>query len=61
MENKNAQLKEQVSTSDIPENAKKALEILDELENFTVNLRKKLMAELRPGGNVVHLKLDDSK
>ncbi len=61
MENKNTQLQEQIESSDLPENAKKALEILDELESFTVSLRKKLMAELRPAGNVVHLKLDDSK
>jgi hypothetical protein len=52
-------IKEQVNTSKLPEDAVAALKILDELENFTAELRKKLMAEIRPGGNVVHLKLDD--
>lgn len=61
MENKNFQLQEEISNSELPESAKKALEILDELESFTVTMRKKLMAEIRPGGNIVHLKLDDAK
>jgi hypothetical protein len=52
-------IKEQVNTNKLPEDAVAALKILDELENFTAELRKKLMAEIRPGGNVVHLKLDD--
>ncbi|MBU6339780.1 MAG: hypothetical protein KGQ36_07430 [Rickettsiales bacterium] len=52
-------IKEQVDFNKLPEEAVQALKILDELENFTAELRKKLMAELRPGGNVVHLKLDD--
>lgn len=52
-------IKEQVNTNKLPEDAVVALKILDELENFTAELRKKLMAEIRPGGNVVHLKLDD--
>ena len=52
-------IKEQVNTNKLPEDAVASLKILDELENFTAELRKKLMAEIRPGGNVVHLKLDD--
>lgn len=52
-------IKEQVNVNKLPEEAVLALKILDELENFTAELRKKLMAEIRPGGNVVHLKLDD--
>lgn len=52
-------IKEQVDLNKLPDEAVQALKILDELENFTAELRKKLMAELRPGGNVVHLKLDD--
>ena len=52
-------IKEQIDSGKLPEEAIKALQILDELENFTAELRKKLMAEIRPGGNVVHLKLDD--
>ena len=31
----------------LPDDAKKLLEILDELQNFTANLRKKIMAELK--------------
>jgi hypothetical protein len=52
-------IKEQVDLNKLPEDAVHALKILDELENFTAELRKKLMAELRPGGNVVRLKLED--
>ena len=52
-------IKEQVDFNKLPEDAVQALKILDELESFTAELRKKLMAELRPGGNIIHLKLDD--
>jgi hypothetical protein len=52
-------IKEQIDSGKLPEDAIQALKILDELENFTAELRKKLMAEIRPGGNVVRLKLDD--
>jgi len=37
-------IKEQVDFNKLPEEAVQALKILDELENFTAELRKKLMA-----------------
>lgn len=46
---------------DLPEEAIELLNIIDEVEEHTIALRKKLMAELRPNGNIIHLKLDDIK
>lgn len=51
--------KEQIDSSKIPQEAIQALKILNELENFTADLRKKLMTEIRPETNIVRLKLDD--
>lgn len=52
-------IKEQIEGSRLPQDAIKALKILDEIESFTAQLRKKLMAEIRPGGNVVRLQLEE--
>lgn len=52
-------IKEQLDPSKLPQEALQALKILDELEGFTAELRKKLMAEIRPGGNVVRIQLDE--
>ena len=59
MQNPNVKEQQSIDTSDLPAEAVQALKILDELENFTAELRKKLMAELKPGGNVIRLKLDN--
>lgn len=52
-------IKEQIEGSKLPQDAIKALQILDDIEGFTAQLRKKLMAEIRPGGNVVRLQLEE--
>ncbi len=59
--NINLALKEQIDFDQLPQEAMQVLEILDQLENHTANLRKKLMSEIRPSGNVIHLKLDNIK
>ena len=43
----------------LPKDAVEVLEVLTELENFTAQLRRKLMSELRPSSNVVRIKLDN--
>ena len=55
---KNANLKEQIENT-LPKEAVQVLKVLDELENFTAELRRKVMAELKTTNNVVHLKLDE--
>ncbi len=57
MQNTNPNAKEQ--EAQLPKEAAKVLEILEELENFTAQLRKKVMAELKANNNLVHLKLND--
>jgi hypothetical protein len=37
--------------------AEKVLKILDELQDFTANIRQKIMAELRPDGSVMAMKI----
>lgn len=45
----------------LPDEVVEILELIDEVEGHTISLRKKLMSELRPNGNIIHLKLDDIK
>ncbi len=52
-------IREQIDINKLPKEALEVLEVFDKLEDHTANLRKKLMSELRPNGNVVHLKLDN--
>ncbi len=59
MPNTNANLKEQTSEDQLSKEAVQVLKVLDELENFTAELRKKVMSELKSSSNLVHLKLDD--
>ena len=59
MPNTNLNVKEQAETAQLPKEAVQVLKVLDELENFTAELRKKVMAEFRTTNNLVHLKLDD--
>ena len=54
----NLELKEQVESSPIPQDAKHVLEILTQLENHTAQLRKKLMSELKHHSNPIKLTLD---
>lgn len=56
---KNVNVKEQASENQMPKEATQVLKVLDELENFTAELRKKIMAELKTNNNLVHLKLND--
>jgi len=57
MQNLNPNAKEQ--ENQIPKEAAQVLKVLEELENFTAELRKKVMAELKTNNNLVHLKLND--
>jgi Cdc6-like AAA superfamily ATPase len=60
MASTNLNLKEQAETNSLTQDATHALHILDEVENFTAALRKKIMTELKQANsNSVHLKLDD--
>lgn len=45
--------------NNLPKEALHVLKILDELENFTAELRKKVIAELKTNNNSVHIKLDE--
>ncbi len=59
MQNTNQNVKEQNLENVVPQEAMSVLKILDELENFTAELRKKVMAEIKTNNNVVRLKLED--
>lgn len=54
----NAVIKEQQSINELSQEALQILDILDQIENHTAALRKKLIAELKPKTETVHLKLD---
>ncbi|MDX2082540.1 MAG: hypothetical protein SFV53_00935 [Rickettsiales bacterium] len=58
MQNLNLKVQEQ-EENQLSKEAVQVLKILDELENFTAELRKKVMAELKNKSNSVHLKLDE--
>jgi hypothetical protein len=55
----NAITKEQQSINELSQEALQILDILDQIENHTAVLRKKLIAELKPKTETVHLKLDN--
>ena len=59
MPNANLNAKDQSESAQLPKEAVQVLKVLDELENFTAELRKKVIAELRTNNNLVRLKLDD--
>lgn len=50
---------EQDNINNLSQEAMQILDILDQIENHTAALRKKLMSELRPKNEAVHLKLDN--
>ena len=50
---------EQDNLNSLSQEALQILDILDQIENHTAALRKKLMSELRPKNEAVHLKLDN--
>lgn len=52
-------VQEQDNLSNLSKEAVQILDILDQIENHTATLRKKLMSELRPKNEAVHLKLDN--
>lgn len=61
--NINSVAKEQNNTSEnihqLSQEALQILEILDQIENHTAILRKKLVSELKPKAEAIHLKLDN--
>lgn len=42
----------------MPQDAANVLDIVDKIEEHTIELRNELMRELRPDGNIIHLKLE---
>ncbi len=56
--NPNFAVKEEVELNDLPREAVLVLQMLDQIENHTAELRKKLMLELKPNGNTIKLNLD---
>ena len=54
----NQLLKEQNNTHHLTKEVAEILEILDQIETRTADLRKKLMSELKTSENTVHIKLD---
>ena len=59
MKNLNVKEQQNIELNRLPRDAAQIIEILAELDNFTSELRKKLMSELKPSGNIIHLKLDN--
>jgi hypothetical protein len=55
----NLAIREQIDFNLLPQDAVQLLEILDQIENHTADLRKKLMSEIRSSSNAVRLKLDN--
>lgn len=55
----NQAAQEQEHLNNLSQEALQILDILDQIENHTAALRKKLMSELRPKNEAVHLKLDN--
>ena len=55
----NALTNEQQNVNELSQEALQILDILDQIENHTAALRKKLIAELKPKTEAVHLKLDN--
>lgn len=55
----NAAIKEQFNFNELSKEAMQVIEILEQIENHTADLRKKLMAEIRPASNAIHIKLDN--
>lgn len=50
---------ESTNIDNMPQDAVSVLEIVDKIEEHTIELRKELMRELRPDGNIIHLKLEN--
>ncbi len=52
-------VKQEETLSQLSQEAMQILEILDQIENHTASLRKKLISELATKNETVHLKLDN--
>jgi hypothetical protein len=57
--NTKAALQEQIDLNQLSQEALQILEILDQIENHTAELRKKLMSELKKTNTTINLKLDN--
>ncbi len=57
--NTKAQLQEQIDLHQLSNEATQILEILDQIENHTSELRKKLLTELKKTNSTIKLKLDE--
>jgi hypothetical protein len=54
-----SELQEQINIDELSPEAKQILEIIDQIENHTAELRNKLVSELRKSKNTINLKLDE--
>jgi hypothetical protein len=54
-----AATKEQIILEELSNEALQILEVLDQIENHTAILRKKLLEELRPKNQEIRLKLEE--
>lgn len=54
-----AELKEQIDINTLSQEAQQIIEILDQIEDHTAQLRKKLMNELKKNNNAINIKLDE--
>lgn len=52
-------LKAEIDFNHLSKEATEILKILDEIENRTAELRRKLMTELKSNKSAVHIKLDN--
>lgn len=55
----NALVKQQERLDELSQEALQIIEILDQIETHTADLRKKLMAELKKNRNPIALELDE--
>ncbi|MBL6664600.1 MAG: hypothetical protein ISQ34_02015 [Rickettsiales bacterium] len=60
MEKKQLKINPEV-LEELSHEARKMLDILDQIETHTADLRKKLVAELKPKDSSIKLKLDEIK
>ena len=54
-----AALQEQIDSHQLSQEALQIIEIIDQIENHTADLRKKLMSELKKTNSSINLKLDN--
>lgn len=56
--NSNQNFKPDLSQNNLPREAKNLLQVLDNLEDFTIKIRKKLSEEIKSSSELIHIKID---